>query len=299
MHLSESMSKLMNRSFPIFITWLIVRLLPFLIIFYVGKPNLTILQCGQGYAQDPSTLPKSKVLRQPSENQYKQRVKRLTGTGVPKKEILRILDQLLQDVISDLQGQSVSQTSPLALKGIQVRAPLSPQVADWLDVRFSTLIGQHSQLTLKMCTPCQSQKTVISDGAWVIRHGYSHGPRLVSLGKKLEIKRFIDFNVSWNAKANTVILRTRLFDVSQGQIIWEEDYRSNPISTQTQRRGGQEYKIGEGVYDQQKKVELNSSDHQFMVSFGYGFVATLLGKQNVYDLAFGYGETFGNQSRFR
>jgi hypothetical protein len=253
----------------------------------------------KGYAQSSPLLPKSRTLRQPSQRQYNQRVKKLTGTGVPKKEILYILDQLIQTVISDLQEQSTSQTSPLALKGIQVRSPLSPQVADWFDLRFSTLIGQQSQLTLKMCTPCQSQRTFLENGAWVIQHGYPMGKKLADLGQKLGIKRFIDFDISWNAQANTVILRARLFDVKQARVLWEEDYRSHPITTKIERQGEGAVLIGKGIYEHQKKVHLNSSDYHLMISFGYGFVPTQIETQTVYDFAIGYGESFGDQDRFR
>merc|ERR1712167_104050 len=67
----------------------------------------------------------------------------------------------------------------------------------------------------------------------------------------------------------------------------------------TQRRGGKGTKIGEGIYDHQKKFELNRSDHQVMISVGYGFVPTRIGSQNVYDLAVGYGEIFGKKDQFR
>ena len=264
-----------------------------LFILFFFSPCIALAQ------NSHSTLPRTQTIRIPSQKQYEQRVKKLVGTGVPKREVLAILDQLLHALISDLQERSLTRLSPLALKGIGVRSPLAPQVADWLELRFSTLIAQQSQIQFKFCAGCQSQKTSLNDGSWVIQHGYPPSPRLAQLGREIGVKQFIDFEVSWNGQANTVHLQARLFDVKSAQIDWQEDYRSNPITSKTQRRGGKGVKIGHGIYDDQKKLHLNRSDHLFMVALGYGTLPTQLGNQSAYHLAFGYGEAFGNLDRFR
>ena len=224
---------------------------------------------------------------------------RFNVKGGPKKELLSVLDQLVIALVEDLRAQRLDQLNPLALRGVGVRAPIAPQIADWLELRLSALLAQKSAIDQRYCAPCRALSTHLEEDAWVIRQGRAGVNALSALSREVGIRSLIDLEVSWSMATNTLLLRARLFDAQSGISFWSEEYRSHPKSTQAQRNNGEDSKAF-SRYDDLARTHKESVDHRSLIWLGGGSTPTNNGRSlTTFNLGYSFGEAFSQGDRMR
>ena len=227
------------------------------------------------------------------------------------KPVLLVLEQLTLLLARDLDAQLGPALTPLALKGVGVREPLAPEVADWLEARLSSALHQGSQQQLVYCVSCRAQRTDLLDEAgeraWRLRQGVSSPSAIKALSQELKVGSMVDLLTSWDPELNTVHLRARLFN-AQGAEVWAQDYRSG-LKGMPQRVAlpGAPKGTSSPQYQEQAQRYVREEDSPVVsVAFGWSLQPTwgltdALAPLYVQSgaLQAGYGERFGDEGRHR
>ncbi len=224
---------------------------------------------------------------------------------LPKKELTAALEELAGLLARDLAARPTYEVSPLAIRGVEARAPLSPSLADWLEMRVEALLHQSSGHQLARCVPCRAQRTSLGGGGWVIKQGLSSPEELRGAARGSGARALLDMSVGWSPEANRVHLRARLFDGARGLEVWAQDYITDSDASPTRAAApgvprSQEL-TSEGQYEARARaLSVKRFDGHFGGGAGWGLHPTEYSAQvTALELHATYSERFGEGERLR
>ena len=249
---------------------------------------------------DPSARPKVRRSLRLTKESQSQRVKTLTQDG-DKEAFLSTLDQLVTLLLVDVRDELSAGRSPLTIKGIGVRAPLAPNVADWLDARVIASLHQ-SGIPTVMCVPCRAQVTTLTEEAWRLKQGLSAPQDIQSAATSSGARSLLELLVGWNAPRNRAQLRARLYS-ADGAVLWARDYQNREDGS-PQRVARSADMEGDSSVRYQALAEMyepRASDNVISVVLGGGFAPSSSGASSagVTELGVGWGERFGEALSYR
>jgi len=263
----------------------------------MSAPRPVLAQAPDGPA---GPQPKIKRAMRLSSESQRARIDQLTSDG-DKEPYLITLDRLTRLMIKDLDQELSAGRSPLAVKGVAVRAPLSSAVADWLDARVLSALHQSSRQRAVVCISCRAQVTSLSEEAWSLKQGLSSAQDIQRAAAETGARSLLDLSVAWSAERNRVELRARLFS-AEGDQLWSRDYRSD-----AEGKARRLARPGEAEGDSSDRYEalaLNfppRDDNILSVFTGLGLYPSAFDSStvNVFNLGVGWGERFGDQLKYR
>jgi len=229
-----------------------------------------------------------------------QRVKILAQDG-DKEALLSALNKLVTLLLVDVRAELSAGRSPLTIKGVGVRAPLSSSVADWLDARVIASLHQ-SGIPTVVCVPCRAQVTTLTEEAWRLKQGLSGPQDIQRAAKRSGAKSLLDLLVGWDALRNRVQLRARLYS-AEGTALWARDYQSRGDGA-PQRVARDPKMTGDSSRRYQALAEMyepRASDNVISAVLGGGFTPSASGGDSagVTALGVGWGERFGEGLSYR
>ena len=124
---------------------------------------LAVLTPWESAAQARDGQPRLRRASRLTEEAQKQRISKLMSAG-DKEALMVTLDRVTLHLTRDLSAELSAGRSPLMIKGIGVRVPLSAHLADWIEARVSALLHQSGQRVV-FCVACRAQQTSITDEA--------------------------------------------------------------------------------------------------------------------------------------
>lgn len=252
------------------------------------------------YAQAPDLQPKIKRTMRLNGDAQRQRIKTLTADG-DKEALLVTLNQLVSLLLEDVSAELSAERAPLTIKGIGVRAPLSANLADWLEARVTASLHQAGHRTV-FCVSCRAQLTTLSDEAWRLKQGLSSPQDIQQAARETGAKSLLDLSVGWNAIRNRAQLRARLYD-AQGAQVWSRDYQNDGAGQprRVARPGEPEGDSSDRYRALEDMYEPRDSDSVLMFTAGGGTMPSAISGLNVgvVELGGGWGERFGEQLRYR
>jgi len=233
------------------------------------------------------------------------RHERLTR-DLPKRELTAVLDGLAGLLARDLAARPTHAVSPLAVRGVEARAPLAPELADWLELRIEALVHQSSGHQLARCVPCRAQRTSLDEGGWVFRQGLSAPRELAAAARASGARALLDLSVGWSVELNRVHLRARLLDGVTGEETWAQDYHSDadaaPARARAPGAAATQELTSEGRYEARAEaLRVQRFDGHFGGGVGWGLHPTEGPAASVSapELHAAYSERFGEGERLR
>ena len=216
-----------------------------------------------------------------------------------KKTVTEALDAILLLIVEDLRTLHHSHVDPLAIRRVVPKAPLSSNLADWAELRLSTLIHQETSLTLKECISCKSQKTTIADGQFIITQGNLGSLKQGSQGHIDQlISSYLELEIIWDSDHQYLIVRARLQSPIR-QTLWSEQYRSGDRG-ELAKRGLKNLQTETSIKTYNDLAKPPPMEHLDIVEILLGYGARqgqgLFGP--VYRFGLGYGSFFGYNHQY-
>ena len=241
------------------------------------------------------------LIQQGAHNKRHERL----SQDLPKRALMAVLDDLVGLLARDLAARPTHEVSPLAVRGVDARAPLDPALADWLEMRLEARLHQSSGHQLARCVPCRAQRTSLDERGWLIKQGLSGPAELSAAAAESGARALLDLSVGWSFEANRVHLRARLFDGARGQEVWAQDYHSASDATPTRAAAPGLPRTAEltseGQYEARAKaLTVKGFDGHFGGGVGWGLHPTQYSEQvTALELHATYSERFGEGERLR
>lgn len=224
------------------------------------------------------------------------RLKHILGSG-EKVTVTQVCEAILKLMVEDLNQLALNRISPLTIRAIVPRQPLSSALSEWAEARLSALIHQQSSIQLRECIHCKSQETHIEEDSLVFKRGNLASTRYSIHKAKNQLRSYLDLQIEWQSNQQSLVAVARLLSADH-QILWTESYRSGD-SGSLAKRGlhnlSQETSIKTYQRLAQSPRVKRLSIYEVIVGGGgrsgqgpFGFVARLGG---------GYGSFFGSNDR--
>lgn len=203
--------------------------------------------------------------------EYEKRMREYIRSGDDTISIYHVISEILDDMIADIQRLRLSQVSPMAIRGVAVSPNLSPLFAQWVEGELTSRFNQSSDITLRYCASCQSLRTSVEGGEWVLKLGWSEQDDMENAARLLGVKSFMDAHVSFIPAANQVIVSLKIFSADHGQILWAETYTSDQTTAAILRSGERVMTREEAYRELTRKIEARPY-YGYQLYFGGGMI---------------------------
>jgi hypothetical protein len=185
--------------------------------------------------------------------------------------IYQVVNELLDDLLADVRDLRLDQVSPLSIRGVGLSPNLSPLFGQWVEGELTARLIQSSKLTLRYCTPCQSVKTDVEGGEWVLKLGWTSHSDMQATARAIGVKSFMDVFVSFVPGANQVMLTVRIYHAETGAIVWAESYTSDASTAAILRSGDRVMTREEAYKELSRKIEQRPY-YGYTLYFGGGMI---------------------------
>lgn len=212
--------------------------------------------------------------------------------------IYHVIDELLDEMMADVQRLRISQVSPLAIRGVAVSPNLTSLFAQLVEGSITSRFNQTSDIKLRYCASCQSLKTQVNGGEWVLKLGWTSQEDMESAARVLGVNSFLDAHLSYIPGANQVMLTVKIFSVQHGTILWAETYSSDETTAAVLRSGERVMTREEAYRELTRKIEARPY-YGYQLYFGGGMIPFEgpLGDIDFITLGIKFYEKFGQDKR--
>lgn len=187
--------------------------------------------------------------------QVRESVKRQIQTGQNAIHIYQLVEEIVDEVVADVSELNPQVVSPAAVRSVGLTPNLSKQFGEFVEATLVTQIANKTDLTLKNCTACQSLRSRVEDGEWVVTLGLTRHEDLRREAKRLGVRAFMDAKFSYFPGANVVALNVRFTAADDGEILWTETYRSDATTAAILRSGDRVLTRKERVKELERLIE--------------------------------------------
>ena len=256
--------------------------------------------------------PKKEVSQQRIKRPVKRAVEKKTRTAEERERRMRdyirsgddtisiyhVIAELLDEMMADVQNLRISQVSPLAIRGVAISPNLTPLFAQLVEGSITSRFNQNSNIKLRYCASCQSLKTEVEGGEWVLKLGWTSQEDMKDAAKVLGVNAFLDAHLSYIPAANQVMLTVKVFSVSNGTILWAETYSSDETTAAILRSGDRVMTREEAYRELTRKIEARPY-YGYQLYFGGGLIPFEgpLGDIDFITLGIKFYEKFGQNKR--
>ena len=227
-----------------------------------------------------------------------QRMKKYIRSGSGTISIYHVVDELLDEMMADVKNLRISQTSPLAIRGVAVSPNLTPLFAQFVEGSITSRFNQSSDIKLRYCASCQSLHTQVEGGEWVLKLGWTSQADMKDAARILGVNAFLDAHISFIPGANQVMLTVKIFNVQNGTILWAESYSSDETTAAILRSGERVMTREEAYRELIRKIEARPY-YGYQLYFGGGMIpfAGPVGDIDFITLGIKFYEKFGQDRR--
>ena len=274
---------------------------------------VSLNQAVWGQPSTPSKMtPKKEVSQQRIKRPVKRAVEKKTRTAEERERRMRdyirsgddtisiyhVIAELLDEMMADVQNLRISQVSPLAIRGVAISPNLTPLFAQLVEGSITSRFNQNSNIKLRYCASCQSLKTEVEGGEWVLKLGWTSQEDMKDAAKVLGVNAFLDAHLSYIPAANQVMLTVKVFSVSNGTILWAETYSSDETTAAILRSGDRVMTREEAYRELTRKIEARPY-YGYQLYFGGGLIPFEgpLGDIDFITLGIKFYEKFGQNKR--
>jgi hypothetical protein len=274
---------------------------------------VSLNQAVWGQSSTPSKMtPKKEVSQQRIKRPVKRAVEKKTRTAEERERRMRdyirsgddtisiyhVIAELLDEMMADVQNLRISQVSPLAIRGVAISPNLTPLFAQLVEGSITSRFNQNSNIKLRYCASCQSLKTEVEGGEWVLKLGWTSQEDMKDAAKVLGVNAFLDAHLSYIPAANQVMLTVKVFSVSNGTILWAETYSSDETTAAILRSGDRVMTREEAYRELTRKIEARPY-YGYQLYFGGGLIPFEgpLGDIDFITLGIKFYEKFGQNKR--
>ena len=199
------------------------------------EPGLEPLDPGVETPESTETVPDDQLQRY---YQIRESTRRQLQTGQNAIHIYQLVEEMVDEVVADVSRFSNPRAiSPAAVRIVGLSPNLNAQFGDFVEATLVTALASKAGITLKYCAACQSLRSRVEDGQWVISLGLTQQEDLQREAKRLGVKAFLDAKFSWFPGANIVALNVQFIRAEDGAILWAETYRSDATNAAILRSG--------------------------------------------------------------
>lgn len=242
-------------------------------------------------------LPQMGILKPIPARQIKQRLKHIIGDG-DRVTVTEVTQAILTLIVDDLKVQRLDYISPLAIRAIVPRPPLSSPLSDWAETRLIAILHQESSIEIRECISCKRQQTSIEGSDLVFRQGNTQKGNVANPKDDSSVQSFLEVSLSWDADRQVLTSIARLYNKAD-QVIWSESYRSGDEGALA-KRGLKDLNVETSIGTYQrlatppktKTLDLHELILGMGVRQGQGTVRGL-GR-----LGYGYGLFFGREAEY-
>lgn len=227
-----------------------------------------------------------------------RRLKEYIRSGDDTISIYHVVAELLDEMMADVQKLRISQVSPLAIRGVAVSPNLTPLFAQLVEGSITSRFNQSSDIKLRYCASCQSLRTEVEGGEWVLKLGWTSQNDMEKAAETLGVNAFLDAHLSYIPAANQVMLTVKIFSVSHGTILWAETYSSDETTAAILRSGERVLTREEAYKELIRKIEARPY-YGYQLYFGGGMIPFEgpLGNIDFITLGIKFYEKFGEHKR--
>lgn len=206
-----------------------------------------------------------------STKEYEARMRRYINSNDSSLTIYQVVNEMLDDLLADIRDLRLDSVGPLAIRGVGLSPNLSPQFGQWVEGEVTARLIQATKLTVRYCTPCQSLKTDVEGGEWVLRLGWTEHEDMQKAAASIGVSSFMDLFVSFIPGANQVMLTVRVYRADNGAILWAESYTSDSSTAAILRTGERVMTREEAYRELTRKIEQRPY-YGYTIYFGGGMM---------------------------
>ena len=227
-----------------------------------------------------------------------RRMRDYIRSGDDTISIYHVIAELLDELMADIQKLRISQVSPLAIRGVAVSPNLTPLFAQLVEGSITSRFNQSSDIKLRYCASCQSLRTEVDGGEWVLKLGWTKQEDMQAAARLIGVNAFLDAHLSFIPAANQVMLTVKIFSVNNGAVLWAETYSSDETTAAILRSGERVMTREEAYRELTRKIEARPY-YGYQLYFGGGMIPFEgpLGDIDFITLGIKFYEKFGQDKR--
>lgn len=194
----------------------------------------------------------------PDREEAKKRQKALRRqirSGQNAVPIYQIAEEMIDEVVIDVRDIRTVAVSPTAMRKMGLTPNLSDQFGDFIEATLVNALANDTEIDVKRCEACQSLRSRIEDGDWVVSLGMTRQEQLRNEARRLGVKTFLNARFSYYPGANIAAMNVEFVRADDGKILWSETYRSDATTAAILRSGDRELSRKERVSELERKIE--------------------------------------------
>ena len=187
--------------------------------------------------------------------EVRESVRRQIQSGQDAIHIYQLVEEMVDEVLADVADLNSSAISPAAIRSVGLSPNLSKGFGEFVEATLVSALANKSDVTLKVCAACQSLRSRVEDGQWVVTLGLTRHEDLRREAQRLGVKSFLDAKFSYFPGANVVALNVRFIAAEDGRVLWAETYRSDATTAAILRSGDRVISRDERVKELERLLE--------------------------------------------
>lgn len=210
-----------------------------------------------------------------------------------------VFEEMIEEAIAELQDADVGEISPIAVRSVRASPQLSAWYVGQVQQQLTAQIIEHTAHQIRHCITCESLRSRVEDGDWVITLGVANHRELQQEAELLGVQSFMDIRLGYFPEQNVASLAIEIFTPARGTIQWARSYRSDATTAAILRTGDRMETRAERVEELERRLDSRPSVmHQ--PSIGAGFIQISGPEQFVFGAMLGYRlfEQFGGDRRW-
>jgi len=251
---------------------------------------------------EPEKTPETR--RSQSEKQRQddihQALERQIQSGQKTVHVYQLVEEMVDEVVADVRDLKVDTISPAAVRKLGLTPNLSDQFGDFVEATMVNALSNHTDVSMKRCVACQSLRSRIEEGNWVVSMGMTNQDQFQKEAERLGVKTFMDARFSYFPGANIVAMEVEFIRARDGAVMWSQTYRSDATTAAILRSGDRVKSRKERVEELERKIEERPYyGHQLYL--GTTRIPHDSPEGGISGAALGYRlyEQFGSQKRWR
>ena len=169
--------------------------------------------------------------------EIRESTRRQIQSGQDAIHIYQLVEEMVDEVVADVSKLNHRVVSPAAVRSVGLTPNLSKSFGEFVEATLVSALANKSDVALKVCAACQSLRSRIEDGDWVVSLGLTRHEDLQREAARLGVKSFLDAKFSYFPGSNIVALNVRFISAEDGRIFWTETYRSDATTAAILRSG--------------------------------------------------------------
>lgn len=220
-------------------------------------------------------------------------------SGQGTVHLYQLVEEMTDDLISDLRELNDQVVSPMAMRRIAVSPNLSAAFGDFVESTIVSAVANSSNKKIKRCVACGAMRSRIDGNDWVVSLGFTEHDQYVAEAKRLGVQTFLDVRFAFYPGVNIAAMTVEIIRAEDAAVLWSETYRSDSSTAAILRSGDRTQTRSERLSELERKLDARPY---------YGHILYVGGSYLPYDseagsitgMALGYRlyEKFGEDNRW-